>query len=107
MRQPKGLRHRWMINNLLYIALLIVVCVVVFSVSVMNYYYVNIRTSLTNNASLSAQYFSLDLTSSMDSFYAKARRQLENSSRLENIEKQIIRFIIEKLLLNGSDTNEE
>lgn len=25
----------------------------------------------------------------------------------ENIEKQIIRFIIEKLLLNGSDINEE
>ena len=90
MRKTQGLRHRWMINNLLYIALIIAVCVVVFSVSVMNYYYVNIRTSLTNSASLSAQYFSLDLASSVDSFYANAKRQLAGSSRLENMEKQIL-----------------
>lgn len=90
MRKSMGLRRRWMINNLIYVALIVAVCVVLFSVSVMNYYYVNIRTTLTNNASLNAEYFSLDLTSSVDSFYKNAKRQFETAARLENIEKQIL-----------------
>ena len=90
MRRSMGLRRRWMVNNLIYIALVILVCVVVFSVSSINYYYMNVRTSLTNSASMSAEYFSRDLTSSIDSFYANAKRQLATSAKLENIESQIL-----------------
>lgn len=90
MRKNYGLRRRWMVNNLLYIALIIAACVIVFSVTVMNYYYVHIRTSLTNSANMSAQYFSVDLASSVDSFYANAKRQVTAGSRLENVEKQIL-----------------
>ncbi len=90
MRRGKGLRHRWMINNILYIALIIAVCVVVFSVSIMNYYYVSIRTNLINSANISAEYFSLDLASSVDSFYENAKKQLATSSKFENMEKQIL-----------------
>ncbi len=90
MQRKNGLRRRWMINNLLYIALIIAVCVVVFSISVMNYYYVNIRTSLTNSANMSAEYFSIDLASSVDSFYSNAKRQIASVSNKDNIEKQIL-----------------
>ncbi|MBR5542631.1 MAG: HAMP domain-containing protein [Oscillospiraceae bacterium] len=90
MRRVAGLRRRWMINNLTYIALVIAVCVVVFCVSAMNYYYVNLRTSLINNANMSAEYFSRDLTSSVDSFYTNAKRQLATSATIENIESQIL-----------------
>ncbi len=90
MQRKNGLRRRWMINNLLYVALIIAVCVVVFSISVMNYYYVNIRTSLTNSANMSAQYFSIDLASSVDSFYSNAKRQIASAPRGDNIEKQIL-----------------
>ncbi|MBR3847682.1 MAG: HAMP domain-containing histidine kinase [Oscillospiraceae bacterium] len=90
MRKRTGLRRRWMVNNLLYVALTIAVCVIVFSVTVMNYYYVNIRTSLTNSANMSAQYFSIGLASSVDSFYANAKRQVSPTASLDNVERQIL-----------------
>jgi len=79
-----------MINNLIYMALIICVCIVVFSVTLMNYYYTNIRESLINSANISAEYFSNDLTSSIDSFYLNAKRQIAGSARLENVDCQIL-----------------
>lgn len=90
-----------MINNLLYVALTIAVCVIVFSITIMNYYYVNIRTSLTNSSKMSAQYFSIDLASSVDSFYANAKRQVTTSSGLENVEKQIL-FANGRIVMSSS-----
>ncbi|MBQ9985827.1 MAG: HAMP domain-containing protein [Oscillospiraceae bacterium] len=90
MRHSMGMRRRWMINNLIYVALIIVVCIVVFSVTAMNYYYVNIRTSLTNSAAMSAEYFSDGLSLSMDSFYQNAKRNLAGTPNLKNIERQIL-----------------
>ena len=101
MNRSQGLRRRWMLNNLLYVALIIAVCAVVFSISIMNYYYVNVRTSLTNSANLSAQYFSLDLASSVDSFYANAKRQISTANKLENIEKQIL-FANGRIVMSSS-----
>lgn len=90
MKKKTGLRRRWMVNNLIYIALIIVVCIVVFSIFTMNYYYVNLRTTLTNSASMSAEYFSNELTSDMDSFYINAKRQLMGETHLYNVERQIL-----------------
>jgi len=90
-----------MVNNLLYVALIIAVCVVVFSVSMMNYYYVNIRTSLTNGANMSAQYFGVDLASSQDSFYLNAKRQISQNPSLENVEKQIL-FANGRIVMSSS-----
>jgi len=90
MRHSMGMRRRWIINNLIYVALIIVVCIVVFSVTAMNYYYVNIRTSLTNSAAMSAEYFSDGLSLSMDSFYQNAKRNLAGTPNLKNIERQIL-----------------
>jgi len=101
MRRSIGLRRRWMINNLIYIALIMLVCVVVFSVTVMNYYYVNIRTGLTNSAGMSAEYFSDDLTSSVDSFYQNAKRQLVGVSGLRNVERQIL-FTNGRIVMSSS-----
>lgn len=90
MRHSIGIRRRWMINNLIYIALIIAICVGVFSVSAMNYYYVNIRTGLINSAEMSAEYFSRDLTLSMDSFYQNAKRNLVGTPSMRNVERQIL-----------------
>ncbi len=90
MRRSMGLRRRWMVNNLIYIALIIAVCVVVFCVTAINYYYMNVRTSLINSANISAEYFSRDLASSVDSFYANAKRQLATSAKMGNVERQIL-----------------
>lgn len=100
-RHSIGLRRRWMINNLIYIALIITICIVVFSVTAMNYYYVNIRTSLINSAEMSARYFSDDLTSSMDSFYQNAKRNLAGTSGLHNIERQIL-FANGRIVMSSS-----
>lgn len=101
MKHSMGLRRRWMINNLIYIALIIAVCIVVFSITAMNYYYVNLRTSLINSASMSAEYFSDDLTSSMDSFYRNAKRQLAGTSQLESVERQIL-FANGRIVMSSS-----
>lgn len=101
MKHSMGLRRRWMVNNLIYIALIIAVCIVVFSITAMNYYYVNLRTSLINSASMSAEYFSDDLTSSMDSFYRNAKRQLAGTSQLERVERQIL-FANGRIVMSSS-----
>ncbi|MBQ6846084.1 MAG: HAMP domain-containing protein [Oscillospiraceae bacterium] len=90
MKRKVGLRRRWMVNNLIYIALIIVVCVVVFSVFTMNYYYMNLQTTLTNGAKMSAEHFSGELTSDIDSFYTNAKRQLAGENHLYNVERQIL-----------------
>lgn len=90
MHHAVGMRRRWMINNIIYVALIITVCIVVFSVTAMNYYYVSIRTSLVNSASMSAEYFSDGLSESMDSFYQNAKKNLAGTSSLRNIEREIL-----------------
>ncbi len=101
MRKARGIRYRWMINNLIYMALVITVCIIIFSVMSMNYYYMGIRTSLTNSAEISAEYFSRDLTSSVDSFYVNARREFEATARFENFERQIL-FADGKVVMSSS-----
>lgn len=101
MKHSMGLRRRWMVNNLIYIALIIAVCIVVFSITAMNYYYVNLRTSLINSASMSAEYFSDDLTSSMDSFYRNAKRQLAGTAQLQRVERQIL-FANGRIVMSSS-----
>ncbi len=89
-RHQMSLRHRWMANNLIYLSLIVGICIVLFSLTAMNYFYMNIRTGLTNNANISARYFSEDLTSSVDSFYRNAKRQLGTGEKNENVECQIL-----------------
>ncbi len=101
MRRKVGLRRRWMVNNLIYIALIIVVCVVVFSIFTMNYCYMNLRTTLTNSASMSAEYFSSELTSDVDSFYLNAKRQLMGETHMYNVERQIL-FSNGKVVMSSS-----
>ena len=101
MKHSIGLRGKWMINNLIYIALVVAICIVVFSVTAMNYYYVSIRTSLTNSAQMSAEYFSDDLTSSMDSFYLNAKRQLAGTANMRGVERQIL-FTNGRIVMSSS-----
>ncbi len=101
MKRKTGLRRRWMVNNLIYVALIIVVCIVLFSVFTINYYYTNLRTTLTNSASMSAEYFSGELTSDVDSFYLNAKRQLMGETHLYNVERQIL-FSNGKVVMSSS-----
>ena len=101
MKRKTGLRRRWMVNNLIYIALIIVVCIVLFSVFTINYYYTNLQTTLTNSASMSAEYFSGELTSDVDSFYLNAKRQLMGETHLYNVERQIL-FSNGKVVMSSS-----
>ncbi len=85
-----GIRQRWIVNNLIYIMLVVIICVAIFSVVIMNYYYMNIRTNMVNSVTLSGEYFSYGLTSSMDSFYTSAKRQLNLTPNMGDIERQIL-----------------
>ncbi len=90
MRSNAGIKKRWLVNNLIYIMVVVFLCVAIFSVLVMNYYYMSIRTNITNSASMSARYLSNGLTSSVDSFYSNAKRQIKSNSSLVDLERQII-----------------
>lgn len=101
VKHKMGIKQRWVVNNLIYIMLVVIICVAIFSVGMMNYYYMNIRSNLTNSVTLSAEYFSYGLTSSMDSFYASAKRQLKLAPDMADVERQIL-YTNGRIMLSSS-----
>ena len=86
----KGITRRWLVNNLVYIVLVIILAIIIFSVGSMNYYYMNVRANLTNRAQINSQYFNDNINTSFDSFYSNARRQTLEFTDRDRLERQIL-----------------
>ncbi len=84
-----GIQRRWMINNLSYIVLVVVLAVVIYSVSMVNYYYNNVRENVTSRVLLNARYFNESITN-YESFYQNARRRTMEYAVDGQIERQTL-----------------
>jgi len=86
----RGIKKRWLVNNLAYIAIVIILGVVFYSAATLNYYYSNVRTSLINRAQVNAQYFNDNVNTNFESFYSNARRQTLEFADRDKLERQIL-----------------
>ncbi len=86
----KGIKKRWILNNLAYIALVVVLGIVFYSAATMNYYYNNVRTNLLNRAQVNARYFNENVNTNFESFYSNARRQTMEFTDKDKMERQIL-----------------
>ena len=69
---------------------MIFICVIIFTIGIMNYYYINLRTNLINRAIINSGYFNENISTSFDSFYTNARRQTLDFADKEMLERQIL-----------------
>ncbi len=86
----RGIKKRWLVNNLTYIALVIMLAVIFYSAATLNYYYNNVRTSLINRAEVNANYFNDNINTNFESFYSNARRQNMDFEDRDRLERQIL-----------------
>jgi two-component system OmpR family sensor kinase len=86
----RGIKYRWIVNNLIYVVSVIFICVIIFTIGIMNYYYINLRTNLINRAIINSRYFNENISTSFDSFYTNARRQTLDFADKEMLERQIL-----------------
>jgi len=86
----KGIKRRWLINNLSVIAVVVLFALALASVSIGNYYTNSVRSSLynraSNNSKIIRQYWSEDY----DAFYYHANNLVNNFSDADKIEMQVI-----------------
>lgn len=86
----RGIKRRWLFNNLAYVALVIVLAVVLYSVAAMNFYYNSVRMNLTNRVQVNSQYFNDNVNTNFESFYANAKRQTMEFADKDKLERQIL-----------------
>lgn len=85
----QGIQRRWVVNNLSYIVLVVVLAVVIYSVGMVNYYYNNVRENMVSRASINARYFNESITN-YESFYENARRQTMEYAVDRQVERQTL-----------------
>lgn len=90
MHGKNGIKRRFVIKNLIYMMLVIGICIAVFSVSAMNYYYMSIKQSLESSAEVSAEFFGRGLSSDAESFYNLAKKNFGGNSAIRDVESQIL-----------------
>jgi len=87
MKRPQGgLTRRWIVNNLLFVVLFVLVAVMVFSVIMANYYYSNLEVSLESRAKDTVQFINTYFNTNYEEYYQSAYRytsDFADSSRLE------------------------
>ncbi len=89
-RTIHGIKKRWILNNLVYVVLVIILAVIIYSVGNMNYYYANVRTNLSNRVQVNSRYFNDNVNTNFDSFYYNAKRQTLEFSDRDRLERQIL-----------------
>lgn len=89
-RGVRGIKKRWLVNNLVYVVLGIVLAVIIYSVGNMNYYYSNVEANLTNRALINTNYFNDNVNTSFDSFYYNAWQQTREFIDRDRLERQIL-----------------
>ncbi|MEG2378187.1 MAG: histidine kinase dimerization/phospho-acceptor domain-containing protein, partial [Clostridia bacterium] len=86
----QGIKKRWLINNLIYVVLVVILGVIIFTVANMNYYYSNVQANLSNRATINARYFNDNANNNFDSFYFNAQKQTLEFTDRDHMERQIL-----------------
>ncbi len=86
----KGIKRRWLINNLSVIAIVIVVVFSLASVSIGNYYTSSVRSSLHSRASTTSEIIRQYMSEDYDAFYYAANNLVNDFSDKDKIEMQVI-----------------
>ena len=86
----QGLRKRWLINSIGPIFMVAVLGVVVFSISIANYYYTSMRNGLEAKANEATDAFNSYAMNSYNEFYQMANLYVTDTYQDQNIELQFI-----------------
>ena len=86
MKKTSGIRHRWLINNVSIMVLLVVVAVAVSALAISSIYYSTMRSGLESKLKSTADFFENYVSASEDDFYNSIYRftqDFEEKNRLE------------------------
>lgn len=86
----KGIKRRWLVNNLSVIAALVVLIFLLGSFALENYYTASVRSSLQNRAQASARLINQYMSDSYDDFYYYTYNLVNDFSDKDKLELQII-----------------
>lgn len=86
----RGIKKRWILNNLVYVVLLVVLAVIIYSVASMNFSYSSAKNNLSNRTVMAARYFNDNVNTNFSSFYLNARRQTMDFTERDKLERQIL-----------------
>ena len=86
MKKFTGIQKRWLFNNLSIVILLVVLCVVAFSLSFTMYYYSNMQSGLESKAKTTTDFFGNYISQSYNEYYQsciKFAQTFEDKNELE------------------------
>lgn len=86
----KGIKGRWMRNDITLILLIVVAAVIAMSVAVWNYYYAAARTGLENKAQTAVAFFTSYVSKSYLEYYQNAYRYTESFEDKDSVELQFV-----------------
>ncbi len=86
----KGIKRRWLVNNLSVIVVVLMCVFAIGSVSISNYYTSSVRTSLQSRASNTSQIINEYMSDNYETFYYYASNLVNDFSDKDKLEMQII-----------------
>lgn len=86
----RGIKKRWILNNLVYVVLLVVLAVIIYSVANMNFSYSGAKSNLSSRVTTASRYFKDNVNTDFNSFYHNARRQTNEFTERDKLERQIL-----------------
>ncbi len=86
----KGIKRRWLVNNLSVIATVIVLVFALAAVAFSNYFTSSVQFSLQNRAASTTRLINLYMSDSFDSFYRYANNIVNSFSDKDKMEMQVI-----------------
>ncbi len=89
-KAARGIKKRWILNNLVYVVLIVVLAIIIYSVASMNFAYSSARDNLSNRTLMAARYFNDNVNVNFSSFYHNARRQTLDFTERDKLERQIL-----------------
>lgn len=90
LAQFRGIKRRWITNNLGLIALILLVAVLVFSVTVYYFYHSNLASQLVTRANASAALFQTYINKSENEFFDGAQRYTEEFVDKDKMEFEVV-----------------
>lgn len=90
MRWFRGIKRRWVLNNLAPVILIIVTSATVVAASIANYYYSSMADQLRSKVSGNAGFFNRYVSSSYDNFYTAAKSFCDDFVDKDKIEMQVV-----------------
>jgi len=85
-----GIKRRWLINNVSLLILLVVLCVVTFSVSLGIYHYSNVRVGLEEKAKTTTDFFGNYINQSYNEYYQSCIKFAQTFEEKNTLELQFI-----------------